>query len=157
MWKKWLIRWKKCQLTVENCRWTEKEERNWETDFNQRPELKVYVKMRLPAVKKKIFPGSAAKLLQEHELLWRTVALVLWYTQKRMPHSAINQPILSKITDSVNIRIINLNMSISFSTVKELSSTCSSKTVSVGLKGPLVLECLQLHICQKGLNLWGEK
>jgi hypothetical protein len=85
------------------------------------------------------------------------VALVLWYTQKRMPHSAINQPILSKITDSVNVRIINLNMPISFSAVKELSSVCSSKIISAGLKGPLVLECLQLHICQKGLNLWGEK
>jgi hypothetical protein len=48
------------------------------------------------------------------------VALVLWYTQKKVPHFAIKKPILSKIIDSVNVRIIELNMPI-FSSVKELS------------------------------------
>jgi hypothetical protein len=49
------------------------------------------------------------------------VALVVWYTQKKVPHSAIKKPILSKIIDSVYVRIIKLNMPISFSAVKELS------------------------------------
>jgi len=49
------------------------------------------------------------------------VALVLWYTQKKVPHFAIKKPILSNIIDSVNVRILELNMPISFSAVKELS------------------------------------
>jgi hypothetical protein len=48
-------------------------------------------------------------------------------------------------------------MPISFSAVKELSvKHFFLETITAGLKGPLVLECLQLHICQKGLN-FGEK
>jgi hypothetical protein len=38
-----------------------------------------------------------------------------------MPHSAMKKPILSKITESVNVRKRNLNMPISFPAVKELS------------------------------------
>jgi hypothetical protein len=42
-------------------------------------------------------------------------------THKKMPHCAIKKPILSKITESVNVRIRNLNMPLSFPAVKELS------------------------------------
>jgi hypothetical protein len=87
---------KKCQLTVENLRWTEQENKKRETerliltrDLNWRCVSKWY--HRMSAVKKKMFPGSPAKWLQEHDLLWRKVALVLWYTQNKMPQSAIKK------------------------------------------------------------------
>jgi hypothetical protein len=61
--------------------------------------------------------------------------------------------ILSRVTKSVSVRIINPNMPISFFAVNGL--VCYAKqAISEALKYPLVLEYLQCHICQKGPSLW---
>jgi hypothetical protein len=74
-----------------------------------------------------------------------------------MPHSAMKKSILSKITESVNVRIINPKMPIPFFAVSGL--VCYAfvpEKQTEALKCPLVLEFLQCHICQKGPNIWAE-
>jgi len=123
MWGKWVIRWKNVswlwKIADELNKKRETERMILTRDLNWRYVSKWY--QRRSAVKKKCF-----QVLQQNSYKNMTCCEEqwLWFSgthRKKCPTLQLKKPILSKITDSVNVRIINLNMPISFSAIKELS------------------------------------